>query len=355
MVTLRIDCPAADVLSALREIGICGARETDGYTEVRVKRKELQKAIAICGERCYNYKITDISSRSAARRLLAKLPLALSVVALAAMMFASNAFVWKVEITGLDGSARLLAERVLAEEGARAGAVKSSIDLRETERALTALGCISAASVTVRGNTLSADCLASDGGAAIRPGGENLISGYDCVVTRVVAESGTPVVSAGDVVVKGDVLIEGREYRTADGTDAGAVAARGRAYGRVTFAYPCPLGGGGLRRTGESMTTTGVGLAGAELAGEDCPYEFYESETERTRLYPLPVEIVRTTYYELEEESFDGEAERFAEEKEEELRALYGAGFERRASVTESGGAKTVTIYFTAEICIGEV
>ena len=51
----------------------------------------------------------------------------------------------------------------------------------------------------------------------------------------------------------------------------------------------------------------------------------------------------------------DGEAERFAEEKEEELRALYGAGFEKRASVTESGGAKTVTIYFTAEICIGEV
>ena len=71
MVTLRIDRPAADVLSALREICICGARETDGRTEVRVKRKELQKAIAICGERCYNYIITDISSRSAARRLLA--------------------------------------------------------------------------------------------------------------------------------------------------------------------------------------------------------------------------------------------------------------------------------------------
>lgn len=344
------------VLGALREAGPHRIRAGDGYIETVIRQKDMHKAIAICEERCYNYKIIGTMPHIVLRRSLAYLPLAIASVFAAVLIFASNAFVWRVEISGAEGAAGLRVREVLNEMGVRAGAVRSSVDELAVERALVEERGITAASVVSEGSVLRVEVLTAVpyGGSVAE--GETLVSGYDCTVTRVVAECGTPVVSPGDVVARGDTLIEGKEYRTADGSESGVVAVRGRVYGRVTFTYSAPVADvGAPERTGKSTTVTSIGMLGLTIGADGCPYEYYESETETSQLYPLPIDVVRTTYHELSGISFDEEAARFASAKSDELTEKYGAVFDMRTEVKRREGVNIMTIYFTGEICVGEI
>ena len=356
MTFVRIECGVAETLNALREVPVMSVRVEEKYTEIGIKRKDLHKAIAICGQKCYNYTITDNTLRRTRRAIFRRLPLIAASLLAAAMLFVSDAFVWRVEVRGADGAAEMRVIRTLKEAGVHAGALLSSVDGKTAERALIERGGVSAASVRREGSVIVADVLPASAYGGAAEYSDRLVSGYDCIVTRVVAECGTPVVRAGDVAAKGDVLIEGKEYNTADGSDAGTVAVRGRVYGRVTFSFSAPAEESGAPvRTGRSETHTSVGMFGFAFGGAGSPYEYFESSTERARLYPIPVDVVRTTYYELEPSAFAGEAERFAQEKADELLAAYGVPFERRIALTEKNGAAVMTVYFTAEICVGEI
>lgn len=349
------DKSVSSVLSALRETGVRGVSAGDGYVDVRVERKDLEKAIAICSERCYNYKITGTVFGSAVKKALGGLPLIIASVVMAAFVFISNAFVWRVEIAGADGAAELRLRSVLANMGVGPGMLKSSLDRHSLERALTDTEFVSAASVSSDGSVLKVDVLLADTDSGTAGGGAALVSNQDCVITRIVADCGTPTVGPGDAVRRGDVLIEGKEYNTADGSESGTVAARGRAYGRVTFSYSAPVADGMLRRTGNSSVTVSVGMCGLTLGDMSCPFGMCESETTYETLQPLPVRVVRTTHYELAADSFDDTAARFAEEKADELFEIYGVRFDKRVAVADRGGTDIMTIYFTAEICVGEI
>lgn len=356
MIRLRIGCDAIKAVRALREVELSDIKTDGEYTEVGIKRKDLHKAIAICDQRCYNYIITDSGHARLRRTLIVRLPLLVASVLAAAILFVTNAFVWRVEITGADGAAAQLVRAVLEREGARPGVLRSAVDERSAERALVALRGIAAASVRTEGSVIVAEVLPAPSYGGLAEYSDRLLSGYDCVITRVVADSGTPVVKEGDVVKKGDVLVEGKQYNTADGSEAGTVAVRGRAYGIVTFTFSSPVTEDGApRRTGRSETHTSVGIFGLKAGASESPYEYYESSTERARLYPLPVEVVRTTYYELDRADFGEEAEQFAAEKADELLRTYGVPFEMRTSVKERGGVEVMTMYFTGEICVGEI
>lgn len=347
---------AAGVLTALAPAAPFGMKEEDGQVRVSVRQKDLPKAIAICEQRCYNYKIIGTSFRRAAKKALAFLPLIIASLLAVVSLFVSDAFVWRVEITGAEGALEERVRTVLYDEGAHAAVPRSAIDERALSAALVRLDEVSAASVTLDGSVLRAEVLPASHSAEVSPGGDVLVSSHDCVITRIVAGCGTPKVSPGDVVAKGDVLIEGREYLTADGAEGGETVVRGRAYGRVTFAFSRPLAfGGGLRLTGRRETSTEIGLFGLALGGGGCSFEHYASVTETSRLYPLPVSVARTTYYELDESSLDDEARAFISAKTDELLAAYGAAFSARTEVTERGGVRIMTIYFTGEICVGKI
>lgn len=358
MVLIRIDGKSvASVLSVFRETGVERITERDGVVEIGIGRKELRKAIAICDERCYNYKIIGTSFSLAVKKLLSSLPLIIASLVMAIVVFSSNAFVWRVEIAGAEGAAALKIRNMLDDMGVRAGAVIDRLDRHEIERVLTESGDISAASVTKTGSVLKVDVLMSDmysnGQAAY---GDTVTSGYDCVITKVVTNCGTPVVEAGDVVKRGDVLIEGKEYATADGSELGIVAAAGRVYGRVTFTFSVPVTeNGGLRRTGRSETITALKLFGLTIGGSTGSYQVCESVTKRMRLSPLPIEVVRVSYYELDVSSFDEEADAFIREKTDELESTYGVPFDIRTDIATRNGLNVMTVYFTAEICVGGI
>ena len=51
----------------------------------------------------------------------------------------------------------------------------------------------------------------------------------------------------------------------------------------------------------------------------------------------------------------DEEAEAFIREKADELESTYGVSFDIRTDIAERNGINVMTVYFTAEICVGGI
>lgn len=330
-------------------IGVKSLRVTpDGFT-VRVRQKDLSKAVAILGRMCYNYRIIDSDAGALRRKLLLRLPLVVAAVVCAFVVFASDLFVWKVKVDGADESLALRIESVAGEYGARVGGLKSGVDEAGFIRAVYGLPGVASVSVYYTGNTFNVDVLYGENSGIPIEGTDRIYSGYDCVVTRVDAEKGTSLVSPGDVVKAGDVLIAGETYSTADGSLLFTGEARGKVYGNVTFVYTRHAEKTSYVRTGRSERRTAIGLFGHTTSLGESPFGIYETVTERDKLI-FGADVVSVTYYELESRNAEDETEKFISEQGDKLYELYGEPFEARASVGADG--RTV-IYFTAEICVG--
>ena len=352
MVTLKADGDYIAVLGAFssENIGVCGLKTApDGFT-LRIRRKDFAKAVAILGRICYNYQIIARDENAFMRKLLLRLPIVIASAICAVAVFVSDLFVWKVEIDGTDESLALRIADVAGEYGIYAGNVKSRVDEEGALRALYALPDVAAVSVYYSGNTLNIDVLTGEDSGLPQTGAEKIISGYDCVVTRVDAEKGTALVSAGDVVRAGETLITGEAFSTADGSLLFTDEARGRVYGNVTFSYFRRAAEVSFERTGRSESHTALGLFGHTSSLGESPYERYETVTERHKLL-FGADVITRTYYELESVSADDETEEFITEQGEKLYEIYGEHFVARASINADGNA---VIYFTAEICVGE-
>lgn len=322
-------------------------------TEVTVAKKDLPKAVAILDSLCYNY---SVKSEPLGNALLRRLPLLLASALCAAAVFSSNLFVWRIEVAGAEGARLAEVLAVAAESGARAGVPKAFVDTAAVTAALRQTSGISSASVSYHGNSLKISVLTSYAPEPPDPSGTELVSGYDGVITRLVVESGTPLVQPGDVVKRGDVLISGNVFSTLDGTLIGQTEVRGSVYARVTFNYSYPVRSTStLVTTGNTYVATALSLFGLTIGGGEPPFELYESESTTSRLFPLPIAVTRTVYREIGAAEAVGAAEEFMAEKAEELTALYGCEFEQRYSTVNMGGVAVVKAYFTAEIRIGEI
>lgn len=346
----------ARLLCALKDAGVrlkSVTPRSPTETVVNVGKKDLPKAVAILDTMCYNY---SVKSRPLLNALLKKLTLIIASAVCAVAVFASNLVVWRVEVEGAEGA--LLADVLdaAAECGARAGTLKTSVDVDAVTAALRELSGISSASVSTEGNSVKIYVLTSSEPTPPDPSGEELVSGYDAVVTRIIAESGTPLVSEGDVVKKGDVLVSGDVFSTLDGSLIGRTEVRGSVYGRVTFGYSFPLRSAAtLAPTGNEHVSTSLSIFGLAFGGSEPPFALYESQTTSSVLFPLPVTVTRTVYRELGAADAAGDAEEFSAEKNAELNALFGCEFESSYNIVNIGGVAVVKAYFTAEIRIGEI
>jgi len=122
----------------------------------------------------------------------------------------------------------------LQEEGVQPGRRKASFSLDNLRRKLALhLPGLSFAGMRYEGSTLIVDCYpAKEGEQNVVEGKENdIIASRSGIVTRIYVQSGTPVVSPGQAVRKGQVLIRGTE-RTKQGLEVG-VQAQGKVNARV--------------------------------------------------------------------------------------------------------------------------
>ncbi|MBR4015236.1 MAG: sporulation protein YqfD [Anaerotignum sp.] len=152
-------------------------------------------------------------------------------------LYGLSSFVWVVEV---EGNERLSTEEILSackEMGLCPGAWKGHVDTQAvTNGLLEGFGDISWVSVSIKGTDVTVKLAETIEKAEMvdKETPCHIIANADGVVLQITAERGTPMVAAGDVVKKGDILIsseiliglEGeqqhREYVAAEG----AVTAR---------------------------------------------------------------------------------------------------------------------------------
>ena len=155
----------------------------------------------------------------------------------AAGLYLLSSFVWVVEV---EGNERLTTEEILSaceEMGLRPGAWKRSVDTEAvTNGLLEGFSDISWVSVGIEGTDATVKLAETIEKAEIvdRETPCDIVASADGVIVQITAERGTPMVQAGDVVKKGDVLIsselliglEGEEQHTEYTAAEGAVTAR---------------------------------------------------------------------------------------------------------------------------------
>ncbi len=155
----------------------------------------------------------------------------------AAGLYLLSSFIWVVKV---EGNERLEETELLSacqEMGLRPGAWKRSVDTEEiTNALLTRFSDISWVSVSVKGTDVTVKLAETIEKVEMidKTTPCDIIASADGVILQITAERGTPLVSAGDVVKKGDVLIsseiviglEGEEMHTEYTAAEGAVTAR---------------------------------------------------------------------------------------------------------------------------------
>lgn len=174
---------------------------------------------------------------AALRRFHGRQMLAAGILLFAGGLYALSSFIWVVDV---EGNERLPSEEVLEacrKMGLRPGAWKRSVDVEEiTNGLLEGFSDISWASVSLKGTDAVIRLAETIEKAEIvdKETPCDIVAAQDGVILRITAERGTPVVSEGDVVKRGDVLIsseviiglEGEEQHPEYVAAEGAVTAR---------------------------------------------------------------------------------------------------------------------------------
>lgn len=155
----------------------------------------------------------------------------------AAGLYFLSSFIWMVEV---EGNERLAKEDILSfcgEMGLRPGGWKRNVDTEKvTRRLLEEFPDLSWVSVGIRGTDATIRLAETIEKVELvdQETPCDMIASADGVILQITAERGTPLVAAGDVVQKGDILIsselliglEGEEQHTEYTAAAGTVTAR---------------------------------------------------------------------------------------------------------------------------------
>lgn len=351
-----------DRTSVVVRLSSAGISVTDisyaaGETLFKIRKKDLNKAVAILGEMCYNHRI--IATYGIARKMafvLARIGLicgaALSVIAL----YISYGYIWKVNIDGNSALSVATIEAELKRAGVGVGRKKSD-DL--TDYAADVLGRmdgISDASCEIEGTTLHVRVLESSKSTEIARYSQ-YVSAYDATVTRIVLKSGTALVKRGDVVRRGDALVSGDRFST-----TGELLYTGEClcevYGKVALTYTAhvPLSAVEYRRTGKTSVKTVYTLFGKQLGSSVPPYASYDVVSHTSR-YDILVPLYATTYTYHEtkaveyERDIDSAAVSFAQSKIEEM--SFEGEFDYKYDVKQNlPGLYTVHLFISGETVI---
>ena len=133
-------------------------------------------------------------------------------VIIIAIITVSN-FIWNIEITGIeDEQIKTEIMESIKSEGIDIGKYKKNINLQNLiNKIRIERDDIAWIGMEIKGTNLHIRVVKSDEKPEIVNENEycNIIANKDGVVTKVLAQNGTPIVKEGDMVKKGDVLIKG--------------------------------------------------------------------------------------------------------------------------------------------------
>ena len=197
----------------------------------------------------------------ALRRMRRRYVLWAALVLTVGLIWYGNNFIWDFQVTGNDTVATEDILRALEHSGVTIGTRALSFD-QETLRnhVLLELGDISWLSVNVKGCTAHVQVVERKRPPEIasREGTANIVALRDGLVTKVEALDGQAQVKAGDVVVKGQLLVSGVGETKLGGVRF--MRSRGRVYARTWYKLTAQVPLLAEEKTGEGETAVCVAL-----------------------------------------------------------------------------------------------
>ena len=238
--------------------------------------------------------------------LTKRLGLLIGLVVTVSIVAAFNMFVWDIKISGNDTVKDEVVTQHLEDLGVKKGCLIGKINQKELAQKLNnQINEASLISIEIKGVTLIVNMKER----VIKPDeskeelSDEIVSKYDCKITKIALLNGTSMVKTGDIVRQGDVLgaayeehYEGsqkvREY----------IRAEGEFWGKVWFTSTGYFAVDGVKyyRTGNNKTHFFWEMFIKNAKTKQPPYELYESKSEIVKInFLLPITIHKTKYYEL--------------------------------------------------------
>ena len=268
----------------------------DGKLRFYTLRKDAFIAENVLLQEGIDYEKTELGVRSVLRRIFARpFLLAATVFAVVGVFLFSN-FVYGYSIQGNSFVNTSRVEEVLRANAVDGFVWKGALDLDGIKTQLGALDGVSFASVKVTGSRLRVEIkeeLPRETPDSLLY--EPVLSVCSAVVTKIVAESGTPQVKAGDCVAPGNVLVA-PVYAFTEGESP--APARAEVWGVVTYEKEVllPLYTVESVLTGEVFCAKNLSLFGKTVGKEALPpFEDFDLE-ERIVYRGIGVTVTEKTY-----------------------------------------------------------
>lgn len=300
---------------------------------VCVTDKMLKKLFVYLKPLWYNVVVLSRQSiTNSLKTLLTKrLGIIVGLVIAVSLVIAFNMFIWDIKINGNEAIKDDVVINKLEELGVKKGCLISAVNKKELGQKLnTNIEEASLISIEIKGVTLIVNIKER----IVKPDeineelSDEIVSKYDCQITKIALLNGTSMVKAGDIVRRGDVLgaayeehYEGsqkiREYIRAEGEFWGKVWFTSTKYYSIDSVK--------YKRTGSDKTHFFWSVFIKNHKIKPSPYALYESESQTVKLnFLLPITIHKTKYYELRPElisySLDQAQELYGREVLEEAR-----------------------------------
>lgn len=296
-----------------KNIAVRKVEINDDIMRFSIDDKQLKSVKKIMDKMAISHNVESRSGSYLAKKLtLRYISIVLTAIVMITLLFCLTTICFDVRIDCDDPQLKGQIADILNSNSIKAFTPKSKIDTSKLSYELTkSIDKIGFANCYFNGGVLHIS-IKEVHVKEEEPEYDTIVADRDCIITKVLVYSGTALVKEGDVVKKGDVLIEGyvdsmpndpqneeneRFYVKADGVVMGETA-----YTKQIVMTDSAIT---AVRTGESYSVTQIYLFG-KLIGKQNPikYESYEYTTQvKTFGSVIPIKAVTTTYYETKLES----------------------------------------------------
>lgn len=270
----------------------------------------LERAARSCG--C---ELSVVKSRGApvfALRYRARVGLLVGALIVAAGLYASSLFIWRIEVTGCKTTPVAEVKELLSQNGFNIGDKRRRRDVSLIENAcLLATDKLSWMSINIIGTTAYVEVRERTDPPPVVDASEpcNIVAARDCVIASIEAYMGYPVLRPGDTVSAGELIVTG------DYTDKYGVRSRHHSYAKIlaytvrnrtvtvplTVTEHIPTG-----RVKNKWSLNFIRFSIPLYFSEKIMYNSYDKTVSEHVLrlsdsFALPVSLTRTSYFEAEE------------------------------------------------------
>lgn len=185
-------------------------------------------------DKLIDYRVSIIASSSSTgilRRMIGFI-IGFILTLIASVVFFNS--VINVEISPLENVDYEDITKLLSEECVNTPCFKNKIDCTKLKREISKIENVALASVYIKGVILHIDINEElDDGVIVEDNYRPIVAKADCIIEQIIVESGTALVTNGQIVKKGDILIAPYSIIDANESTTESVPAKGSVYARV--------------------------------------------------------------------------------------------------------------------------